>query len=130
MAGSKASSSAAISACRRLSTSASACNAALNCGVTFIRDFGNHNFSLSFWINRGVIAFLHRRDLQVSQFLKFGLFGDVFAHSHIEKPFILMVPTEGVEPTHPHGYQILSLARLPIPPRRHMSIEYIFWPPK
>ena len=30
-----------------------------------------------------------------------------------------MVPTEGVEPTHPFGYQILSLARLPIPPRRH-----------
>ena len=29
-----------------------------------------------------------------------------------------MVPMEGVEPTHPHGYQILSLARLPIPPHR------------
>ena len=29
-----------------------------------------------------------------------------------------VVPAEGVEPTHPHGYQILSLARLPIPPRR------------
>ena len=29
-----------------------------------------------------------------------------------------MVPTEGVEPTHSHEYQILSLARLPIPPRR------------
>src|ERR1017187_8592144 len=29
-----------------------------------------------------------------------------------------MVPTEGVEPTHPHGYEILSLARLPIPPHR------------
>ena len=29
-----------------------------------------------------------------------------------------MVPAEGVEPTHPYGYQILSLARLPIPPRR------------
>jgi hypothetical protein len=25
---------------------------------------------------------------------------------------------EGVEPTHPYGYQILSLARLPIPPHR------------
>ncbi len=43
----------------------------------------------------------------------------------VEKPFILMVPTEGVEPTHPYGYQILSLARLPIPPRRHVTIEYI-----
>ena len=29
-----------------------------------------------------------------------------------------LVPTEGVEPTHPYGYQILSLARLPIPPHR------------
>ena len=28
------------------------------------------------------------------------------------------MPTEGVEPTHPYGYQILSLARLPIPPHR------------
>ena len=25
---------------------------------------------------------------------------------------------EGVEPTQPYGYQILSLARLPIPPHR------------
>jgi hypothetical protein len=31
----------------------------------------------------------------------------------------LMVPAEGVEPTHHRWYQILSLARLPIPPRRH-----------
>lgn len=31
---------------------------------------------------------------------------------------ILVVPMEGVEPTHPYGYQILSLARLPIPPHR------------
>ena len=31
-----------------------------------------------------------------------------------------VVPMEGVEPTHSHEYQILSLARLPIPPhRRH-----------
>ena len=29
-----------------------------------------------------------------------------------------MVPMEGVEPTHFHEYQILSLARLPIPPHR------------
>jgi hypothetical protein len=28
------------------------------------------------------------------------------------------VPTEGVEPTHSYEYQILSLARLPIPPHR------------
>jgi hypothetical protein len=31
---------------------------------------------------------------------------------------------EGVEPTHPHGYQILSLARLPIPPHRPKQNEY------
>ena len=31
---------------------------------------------------------------------------------------LLMVPMEGVEPTHSHEYQILSLARLPIPPHR------------
>ncbi len=28
------------------------------------------------------------------------------------------LPAEGFEPTHPCGYQILSLARLPISPRR------------
>ncbi len=31
---------------------------------------------------------------------------------------VQLVPMEGVEPTHPYGYQILSLARLPIPPHR------------
>ena len=39
---------------------------------------------------------------------------------------ICMVPTEGVEPTHPHGYQILSLARLPIPPRRQPRHKLYF----
>ena len=39
--------------------------------------------------------------------------------------YLEVVPTEGVEPTHPYGYQILSLARLPIPPRRHVTPEYI-----
>src|SRR5687767_6149802 len=34
------------------------------------------------------------------------------------KYVIMLVPTEGVEPTHSFEYQILSLARLPIPPRR------------
>ncbi len=28
------------------------------------------------------------------------------------------MPAEGIEPTHPCEYQILSLARLPVPPRR------------
>src|SRR6266496_892639 len=35
-----------------------------------------------------------------------------------------MVPTEGVEPTRYHYHQILSLARLPIPPRRHQGSHY------
>ena len=30
------------------------------------------------------------------------------------------VPQEGLEPSHPRGHQILSLARLPIPPSGHM----------
>ena len=42
------------------------------------------------------------------------LFSDFFALEN------LLVPMEGVEPTHPYGYQILSLARLPIPPHRHI----------
>ena len=33
-------------------------------------------------------------------------------------PVFSVVPMEGVEPTHSHEYQILSLARLPIPPHR------------
>src|SRR5437773_1344912 len=36
---------------------------------------------------------------------------------------------EGVEPTHPYGYQILSLARLPIPPHRRVVISrHVYWP--
>jgi hypothetical protein len=42
----------------------------------------------------------------------------VTAHQHFIHWKHDLVPTEGVEPTHPYGYQILSLARLPIPPRR------------
>ena len=34
-----------------------------------------------------------------------------------------MVPAEGLEPTLPCENQILSLARLPIPPRRHVVAE-------
>ncbi len=30
---------------------------------------------------------------------------------------------EGVEPTRPCGHQILSLARLPIPPHRHSKVQ-------
>ena len=44
--------------------------------------------------------------------------------SQLQIPLILMVPTEGVEPTHPYGYQILSLARLPIPPHRPPVAHY------
>src|SRR5439155_6346296 len=35
-----------------------------------------------------------------------------------------LVPTEGVEPTRYRYHQILSLARLPIPPRRRRAREY------
>src|SRR6266487_3770153 len=40
------------------------------------------------------------------------------------KSLIRMVPMEGVEPTHSHEYQILSLARLPIPPHRLLAGKY------
>ncbi len=30
-----------------------------------------------------------------------------------------MVPRAGIEPAHPCGYKILSLARLPVPPPGH-----------
>jgi hypothetical protein len=33
----------------------------------------------------------------------------------------VMVPQEGLEPPHPCEYQILSLARLPVPPLGHAS---------
>jgi hypothetical protein len=36
-----------------------------------------------------------------------------------------MVPMEGVEPTHSYEYQILSLARLPIPPHRPEVMDNI-----
>ena len=35
------------------------------------------------------------------------------------KPLKIMVPGGGIEPPHPYGYQILNLARLPVPPSRH-----------
>lgn len=34
--------------------------------------------------------------------------------------FESVVPAAGIEPARPKGQQILSLQRLPIPPRRHM----------
>ena len=39
----------------------------------------------------------------------------------------IVIPTAGVEPARPCGHQILSLARLPIPPRRHdcRSLKYL-----
>lgn len=33
-----------------------------------------------------------------------------------------MVPREGLEPSHPYGHEILSLARLPVPPSRQNVI--------
>ena len=44
--------------------------------------------------------------------------------THSLKRHVILVPTEGVEPTHSHEYQILSLARLPIPPRRQSDAQY------
>ena len=38
----------------------------------------------------------------------------------------LEVPAEGIEPTHPCEYWILSPARLPVPPRRQLSFSSIF----
>jgi hypothetical protein len=43
----------------------------------------------------------------------------VFSRKALLIPCLIgMVPMEGVEPTHSYEYQILSLARLPIPPHR------------
>ena len=43
--------------------------------------------------------------------------------------FLFLVPVVGLEPTRPHGQQILSLSRLPIPTHRlqtGMSIAHPF----
>ena len=34
------------------------------------------------------------------------------------------VPGVGIEPTQPFGYEILSLARIPVPPPGHVAIVY------
>jgi hypothetical protein len=39
-----------------------------------------------------------------------------------------VVPEEGLEPTQPCGYRILSPARLPIPPLRQGSIKQVSTP--
>ena len=39
-----------------------------------------------------------------------------------------VVPAAGVEPARPHGHWILSPARLPIPPRRHVKAVNGFEP--
>ena len=36
--------------------------------------------------------------------------------------FKILVPVEGIEPTHCYQYEILSLARLPVPPHRQVRI--------
>ena len=41
------------------------------------------------------------------------------------KAFILfLVPTKGIEPSHPCEWQILSLLRLPIPPHGQLSFTF------
>ena len=46
----------------------------------------------------------------------------------------LMVPGKGIEPPHGYPYQILSLARLPVPPPRHLAKDGKYkesrWPGK
>ena len=45
--------------------------------------------------------------------------GGAIPSSPTDYNFLLsLVPMEGIEPPHPYEYQILSLARLPIPPHR------------
>ena len=70
-----------------------------------------HRPGIEYWLHHAAIFCLYRQTLPQT--------GTV--HEKV-------VPTEGVEPTHPHGYQILSLARLPIPPRRHVKTKYISMP--
>ena len=38
--------------------------------------------------------------------------------------FLFRVPRTGIEPAHPCEYQILSLARLPIPPSGQINLLY------
>ncbi len=46
--------------------------------------------------------------------------------SHTPKSVgVLSIPAAGVEPARPCGHRILSPARLPIPPRRHILIIII-----
>jgi hypothetical protein len=42
----------------------------------------------------------------------------------VERRLHWIVPVEGLEPPRPHGHQILSLARLPIPPHRQVLGMY------
>jgi hypothetical protein len=48
----------------------------------------------------------------------------IIESGHIERRLHWMVPVEGLEPPRPHGHQILSLARLPIPPHRQVLGMY------
>ena len=43
-------------------------------------------------------------------------------------PFTVLVPTKGIEPSHPCEWQILSLLRLPIPPHGLFSLWSLITP--
>jgi hypothetical protein len=46
--------------------------------------------------------------------------------SNVERSTSENLPAEGLEPTRPCGHWILSPARLPVPPRRQLSIDVEF----
>lgn len=58
------------------------------------------------------------RDIYIKNNINFPK--NLFCEKNIE-----MVPEVGIEPTHGCPYQILSLARLPVPPLRQKSKEAI-----
>jgi hypothetical protein len=41
--------------------------------------------------------------------------------------FEIMVPKRGLEPPHPDGYYTLNVARLPIPPLRHIELTALVY---
>ena len=62
-----------------------------------------------------------RRNAYLS--LKYGACETCMKKAGILKDSRFRVPAVGLGPTRPHGQQILSLSRLPIPTRRHIMIR-------
>gem|GEM_PF-6368628 len=64
--------------------------------------------------------------LHFSPLLHFLFLSFDFSLLLIERFFVdILLPGEGIEPSQPYSYQILSLARLPIPPPRHIIIQHV-----